>query len=301
MNSMTRRIDRAATRRQVRRGARGATWRTVAGHAVAYVVLSALAIVFAFPLVWMISTAFKPAGEIFNPGINLIPTHLTLDNYRFAFSAAPLLRNFFNSVFIAATTTALSLFVSSLAGFAFAKLEFPGKRGLFLIMIGTLMVPSLVGILPLFVIISKLGWVDTYQAVIVPSIASAFGIFFMRQYIQSIPNELLDAARIDGLRDYSFGLYWRIVVPLIKPALATLSIIGFMGSWNNFMWPLIVLRSSAMYTIVVAVAALPSAQFNTPYGPIMAGTTIAVVPLIILFLVFQRQFVAGVMRTGLKG
>ena len=301
MNSMIRRIDHTAERRQVRRGARGATWRTVAGHGAAYVVLSALAIVFAFPLVWMISTAFKPAGEIFNPGINLIPTHLTLDNYRFAFGAAPLLRNFFNSVFIAATTTALSLFVSSLAGFAFAKLDFPGKRGLFLIMIGTLMVPSLVGILPLFVIISKLGWVDTYQAVIVPSIASAFGIFFMRQYIHSIPNELLDAARIDGLRDYSFGLYWRIVVPLIKPALATLSIMGFMGSWNNFMWPLMVLRSSAMYTIVVAVAALPSAQFNTPYGPIMAGTTIAVVPLIILFLVFQRQFVAGVMRTGLKG
>ncbi len=301
MNNMTRRIGRTAEQRQVRRTARGATWRTVAGRSVAYVVLSALAIVFAFPLVWMISTAFKPTGEIFNPGINLIPTHLTLDNYRFAFSASPLLRNFFNSVFIAATTTALSLFVSSLAGFAFAKLEFPGKRGLFLIMIGTLMVPSLVGILPLFVIISKLGWVDTYQAVIVPSIASAFGIFFMCQYIHSIPNELLDAARIDGLRDYSFGLYWRIVVPLIKPALATLSIMGFMGSWNNFMWPLMVLRSSAMYTIVVAVAALPSAQFNTPYGPIMAGTTIAVVPLIILFLVFQRQFVAGVMRTGLKG
>src|SRR5262249_48808405 len=136
---------------------------------------------------------------------------------------------------------------------------------------------------------------------IVPGIASAFGIFFMRQYIQSIPDELLDAARIDGIPDFGFGLYWRIVVPLIKPALATLSIIGFMGSWNNFLWPLMVLRSNEMYTIVLAVAALPSSQFNTPYGPIMAGTTIAVLPLIILFLVFQRQFVAGVMRVGLKG
>jgi len=301
MSSMTRHIDQAAEGRRVRRGARSVAWRTAIGHAAAYVVLSALALIFAFPLLWMISTAFKPAGEIFNPGINLIPTHLTLDNYGFAFSALPLPRNFFNSVFVATTTTALSLFVSSLAGFAFAKLEFPGKRGLFLLMIGTLMVPGLVGILPLFVIISQLGWVDTYQALIVPSIASAFGIFFMRQYISSIPDELLDAARIDGLRDYAFGLYWRIVVPLIKPALATLSIMGFMGSWNNFMWPLMVLRSSEMYTIVVAVAALPSAQFNTPYGPIMAGTTIAVVPLIVLFLVFQRQFVAGVMRTGLKG
>jgi ABC-type glycerol-3-phosphate transport system permease component len=163
------------------------------------------------------------------------------------------------------------------------------------------MVPSLVGLLPAFVIISKLGWVDTYQALIVPSVASAFGIFFMRQYIQSIPDELLDAARIDGLPDYGFGLYYRVVLPLIRPALATLAIISFMGSWNNFLWPLMVLRSDSMYTIVVAVAALPSSQFNTPYGPIMAGTTIAVIPLILLFLLFQRQFVAGVMRVGLKG
>jgi ABC-type glycerol-3-phosphate transport system permease component len=301
-----RRIERASTEPQAQRRARGRgarrrAWRLIAGHAAAYAVLLVLAVIFAFPLVWMISTSFKPTGDIFNPGLTLLPTHATLDNYRFAFNALPLLRNFFNSVFIATATTGLSLFVSSLAGFAFAKLDFPGKRGLFLIMLGTLMVPGLVGLLPSFVIISKLGWVDTYQAVIVPGIASAFGIFFMRQYIQSIPDELLDAARIDGLPDYGFGLYWRIVVPLIKPALATLSIIGFLGSWNNFLWPLLVLRSNTMYTIVLAVAALPSSQFNTPYGPIMAGTTIAVLPLIILFLVFQRQFVAGVMRVGLKG
>ena len=299
MSGRTRHIHRAAA--PVPRGARRAALQPILGRAAAYLLLLALTVVFAFPLAWMISAAFKPSGEIFDPGINLLPRHLTLDNFRYAFGAYPLLRNLFNSVFIATSTTALGVFSSSLAGFAFAKLEFPGKRWLFLVMLGTLMVPGLVGLLPAFVIISRLGWVDTYQAVIVPGVASAFGIFFMRQYIQSIPDELLDAARIDGLPNYGFGLYWRVVLPLIRPALATLSIIGFMGSWNNFLWPLMVLRSDTMYTIVLAVAALPSSQFNTPYGPIMAGTTLTVAPLVVLFLLFQRQFVAGVMRAGLKG
>jgi len=291
MNSVLRQAQARQTRH--------VQWRTTLVRAGAYATLIALSVIFAFPLIWMISTSFKPSGEIFDAGINLVPRHPTLDNYRFAFTAYPLFRNFINSVFIATTTTAVGLFISSLAGFAFAKLEFPGQRWLFLVMLGTLMVPGLVGVLPAFVIISKLGWVDTYQAVIVPGIASAFGIFFMRQYIQSIPNDLLDAARIDGCHD--FGIYWRIIVPLIRPALATLSITGFMGSWNSFLWPLMVLRSDTMYTIVLAVASLPSSQFNTPYGPIMAGTVIAVAPLIVLFLAFQRQFVAGVMRAGVKG
>jgi ABC-type glycerol-3-phosphate transport system permease component len=300
MSSMTRSTDGVQRRSPARRAA-ARTARTLLGRGAAYLALLALTVVFVFPLLWMISTAFKPTGEIFDPGLNLIPRHLTLENFRYAFNAYPLLRNFFNSVFVASATTALSLFFSSLAGFAFAKLDFPGKRWLFAVMLGTLMVPGLVGLLPAFVIISKLGWVDTYQALIVPGVASAFGIFFMRQYIQSIPDELFDAARIDGLPDYGFGLYWRVVLPLIGPALATLAIVGFLGSWNNFLWPLMVLRSDSMYTIVLAVSALPSSQFNTPYGPIMAGTTIAVIPLIILFLVFQRQYVAGVMRVGLKG
>jgi ABC-type glycerol-3-phosphate transport system permease component len=295
MNSVVQRAEPTVRVSRVR----GKIGRTILLQVASHSVLIVLSVIFVFPLVWMISSSFKPQGDIFNPGITIIPTHPSLENYQFAFSALPLLRNFFNSVFIATTTTAVGLFFSSLAGFAFAKLEFPGRGGLFLIMLGTLMVPGLVGLLPSFVIISKLGWINTYQSIIVPGVASAFGIFFMRQYIQAVPDELLDAARIDGCRD--FAMYWRIVVPLIKPALTALGIMGFMGSWNNFLWPLMVLRSDSMYTIVLAVAAMPASQFNTPWGAIMAGTVVAVVPLLIFFLVFQRQFVAGVMRVGLKG
>jgi ABC-type glycerol-3-phosphate transport system permease component len=247
----------------------------------------------------MISASFKPTGDIFSPGIHLIPAHPTLENYRVAFAALPLLRNLFNSIFVAGSFTLLSLFFSSLAGYAFAKLPFPGRNALFLVMLGTMMVPGLVGLLPLFVIMSKLGWVDTYQAVIIPGVANAFGIFFMRQYIQEVPNELLDAALIDGASNFS--IYRHIILPLVKPALVALAIMQFMGAWNQFLWPLMVLRSNEMYTIVLAVAALPAANFNTPWGAIMAGTTVAVAPLILVFLSFQKQFVSGVMRVGLKG
>jgi len=295
MNSMVRRSERVI-RLSTTRGNIG---RLLMARVLTHGALVVISAIFLFPLLWMVSTSLKSTGEIFNPGLNLIPAHPTLENYRVAFSALPLLRNFFNSVFIATSFTVLSLFFCSLAGFAFAKLQFPGRNGLFLVLLGTMMVPGLVGLLPSFVIMSKLGWVDTYQAVIVPGVANAFGIFFMRQYIQEIPDELLDAARLDGCSN--FTIYWRLVVPLIRPALTALSIMQFMQSWNNFLWPLMVLRSNAMYTIVLAVASLPAANFNTPWGAIMAGTTVAVVPLVLFFLAFQKQFVAGVMRVGLKG
>lgn len=273
--------------------------RHVAARIAIHGIILIISLIFVFPLLWMVSSSFKPIGEIFDPGLTIVPRRPTLENYQVAFAALPLLRNFFNSVFVATTFTALSLFFSSLAGFAFAKMQFPGRNSLFLLLLGTMMVPTFVTLLPSFVIISKLGWVDTYQALIVPGVANAFGIFFMRQYIQEVPDELLDAARIDG--GSSFTMYRQIVLPLVKPALTALAIMQFMGTWNNFLWPLMVIRSNEMYPIVLAVAALPAANFNTPWGAVMAGTTVAVVPLVLFFLAFQKQFVAGVMRIGLKG
>ncbi len=274
--------------------------RPIVRQVLTHVVLIVLSVVFLFPFAWMVSASFKPEGDIFNPGINLIPAHPTWQNYQDAFGMMPLWRNLFNSLVIAATTMAGSVFLSSLAGFAFAKLVFPGKRLLFIAVLSTMMVPQFVALVPQYVLMSKIGWINSYQAVILPSVASAFGIFFMTQYMASIPNELLDAARIDGCRD--LGIYARVIMPNVKPALAALGIMAFMGAWNNFMWPLMVLQSNDMYTIVLAVVNLPSGSgFNTPWGAVMAGSTVAVLPLIALFVAFQRYFIAGVMQAGLKG
>jgi ABC-type glycerol-3-phosphate transport system permease component len=222
-----------------------------------------------------------------------------LENYQTAFTSLPLLRNLGNSVIIAGVYTVGALFLCSLAAFAFAKFTFPGRNGLFTILLGTMMVPALMTLLPSFIIMSNLQWVNTYQSVIVPGLANAFGIFFMRQYMIGIPDELIDAARVDGAG--SFRIFWRIMLPLCRPALAVLAIMQVISQWNQFLWPLIMLRDNSMYTIVLAVAALPSSNFNTPWGVVMVGGTVAVLPLIITFLIMQRGIIAGIMAGGLKG
>lgn len=248
---------------------------TILTHAI----LMAISVIFLFPFFWMISASFKTQGELFGTATSLLPSKITFEHYQFAFTAVPLVRNFFNSAFISTTYTLLALFFCSLGGFAFAKFNFPGRNVLFAVLLGTLMVPKMVSIVPSFIVMSRLGWVNTYYAMIIPGVANAFGIFFMRQYISTVSDELLDAARIDGCSD--FLLYYRIVLPVIKPALVTLAIVFFIGSWNDFLWPLIILRSYDMYTLLVAINLLPAAQFNTPWGAIMAGSTISVVPLLI--------------------
>lgn len=269
------------------------------GRLLLHILLIMMCITFLFPLHWMITASLKAPGDLFSRSIQIIPLRPTLANYRFAFSALPMGRAFFNSMFIGATHTLLSLFLTSLAGFCFAKYDFPGRQGLFLFMLATMMVPGEVGLVPSFIVMSKLRWVNTYYSVIIPGAASAYSIFFMRQYAMSVPDDLLDAGRMDGCTN--FGLYHRIVLPVMEPALITFGLITFMGSWNNFMWPLIVLRTKEMYTLVLAINALPAAQFNTPWGAVMAGSTITVIPLIVIFMIFQRRFVSGIMVGAVKG
>jgi multiple sugar transport system permease protein len=262
-------------------------------------VLLVISVLFLFPIAWMVSASFTPSEEIFSSGLRFFPANPTLENYQTAFTSLPLLRNLGNSVIIAGVYTVGALFLCSLAAFAFAKFNFPGRNVLFTILLGTMMVPALMTLLPSFIIMSNLQWVNTYQSVIVPGLANAFGIFFMRQYMIGIPDELIDAARVDGAG--SFRIFWRIMLPLCRPALAVLAIMQVISQWNQFLWPLIMLRDNSMYTIVLAVAALPSSNFNTPWGVVMVGGTVAVLPLIITFLIMQRGIIAGIMAGGLKG
>jgi ABC-type glycerol-3-phosphate transport system permease component len=247
----------------------------------------------------MISASFKQPAELLGSAQRLLPSSITLENYKQAFTVVPLLRNLFNSIFISGCYTLLALIFCTLGGFAFAKFDFPGRKWLFALLLGTMMVPTAVGIVPSFIIMKKLHWVNTYYSVIIPGTAHAFGIFFMRQYISSVPDEILDAAKIDGCTD--FGMYWRIILPVIKPAMVTLAIMDFIGTWNDYLWPLIMLRKLDMYTILLAITAFPAPQFRTPWGPVMAGSTVSVIPLIILFLLFQKQIVSGLTVGSIKG
>lgn len=264
-----------------------------------HIFLIAISIFFIFPFFWMFTASFKTQSELLGSAQRLLPSAVTFENYQFAFSTVPLLRNLFNSFFIAISYMLLALFFTSIGGFAFAKYEFPGRNVLFVLLLATMMVPQAVGIVPSFILMKAFGWINTYYAVIIPGTAHAFGIFFMRQYIKGVNDELLDAGRIDGCTD--FQLYFRIVLPVIKPALVTLAIVDFFGAWNSYLWPLIVLRSLDMYTAVLAITAFPAPQFRPPWGAIMAGTTVSVLPLIILFLLLQRYFVSGLMSGSVRG
>jgi ABC-type glycerol-3-phosphate transport system permease component len=246
----------------------------------------------------MVSGSFKTVEELYSSNITFFAKNFTLENYKFLFNATPFARQLFNSLITTISYTFLSVFFCSLAGFAFAKLSFPGRRVLYFLLIATLMIPMEVAIVPSFVIMSALHWVNTYWAIIIPGSANALGIFFMRQYIISIPDELIDAARIDGCSD--FVIYFRIILPVIKPALAALAIITFVPKWNDFIWPLLVLRSEDMLTATVGLNLLPAQQFSTPWGVVLAGCTMITMPPIIIFLLFQRYFISGVTLGAVK-
>jgi multiple sugar transport system permease protein len=266
---------------------------------ISHLLLLAASILFLFPFYWMVVSSFKPTEELFSSSIHLLPMQPTLENFVYAFNNAPMLRALGNSFFIATAFTMFSLFLCSLAGYAFAKYDFPGRKWLFRFLLATMMVPFVVGMVPSFIIMSWFGWINTYWALIIPGAASAFNIFLFRQYIQTVPDDLIDAARMDGAHD--FEVYSMVILPLIQPALITIGLMTFFGSWNSFLWPLIVLRSREMYTILLAVNTMPAARFNTPWGAVMAGSTFAVFPLVVLFLLLQRYIVSGLMLGGVKG
>jgi multiple sugar transport system permease protein len=255
-------------------------------------------VVMALPFVWMILGSFKTTRELRQVPPTWIPEDPTLENFRELFNRLDFPRFFFNSTVVALTVTVGNLVFASMLGYALAKLEFPGKRILFVLVVSTLMIPAFVTFMPLFVIVSNLGLANTHAALILPFLAGAFGVFLMRQYILGIPDELLDAARIDGAGEYT--IFFRIVLPMCGPALATLAVLTFLAQWNSFLWPLVVASTENMFTLPVAVALFSTGQQESNLALQLAGAAVVVLPVIVLFFVMQRYVIQGVARTGLK-
>jgi ABC-type glycerol-3-phosphate transport system permease component len=270
------------------------------GKVLLYLILIVGLFIFLFPFYQMVIGSFKSEVEIFTTRPSFLPERFKLDNYNNLFTHLPFARNVFNSFFVSSSSTLFTLFFCSLAGFTFAKHKFPGRDFLFSMLLITMMLPGQVTLIPLFILMRRLNWINTYYPLIIPGAASAFGIFLMRQYtLSSIPDDLIDAARIDGCSE--FGIYAKIGLPIILPGLTALGILTFMGSWNSFLWPLIVLNDFKMYTIPIALSLLQSAvRGEILYGSVFAGATIGTFPLLVIFLIFQRQFVSGILAGALK-
>jgi len=251
------------------------------------------------PFVWMVISSFKPQTELVRVPPTWLPHVWTWDNYDRLFTQLNFPRYFFNSVLIAGSVVIANIVFCSMVGYALAKLHFVGKRLIMLIVLATLMVPGSVTVIPLFVLMSKVGLVNTYWAVILPFAVGPFGVFLMRQFMLAIPEDLLEAARVDGAGE--FRIFWKIVVPLTVPGMAALAIITFLGSWNNFLWPLIVLTDEHMYTLPVALGTFAIGQHQADYGLLMAGAVALVLPIVVVFLLFQRKFTESFASTGLKG
>jgi ABC-type glycerol-3-phosphate transport system permease component len=264
-----------------------------------YLLLGLLALVFLFPFYWMMISATMSLPELGQFPPRLVPGGHLIENWNTLTGMLPLVRAFFNSLFISITTTLLQLFFCSLAGYAFAKYNFPGREKLFIALLATMMIPSAVGLIPWYVMMSKFHWVDQYQALIVPSMVSAFGVFWMRQFITaSVPDELLQAARIDGCGD--FGIYWRIVAPIILPGLGALGIITFMGAWNDYLGPLVIIRTLNNYTLPLVIGAM-SSNLGTRIHLQLLGAAFATVPVLLVFFFASQRFIAGLTAGALKG
>ena len=266
-------------------------------NTVLYVTLIIGAAIMVIPFVWMIITSFKPLDEIHAYPPTFIVHHPTIKAYVELFKLIPMGRYFFNSIFVAGTITIANLFFCSLAGYAFAKHQFAGRDKIFMLLLGSLMIPWQVNLIPQFIIIKNLGWLNSYPGLIVPAMSSAFGVFLMRQFIKSIPNDLIDAARIDGCGE--FKIFGFIVIPLVKPALAALAIFTFMAQWNNFVWPLVIIKTREMKTLPLALSVLNS-QFGDNFAMVMAGAVVATIPVLVVFIFFQKFFVKGITFTGIK-
>jgi multiple sugar transport system permease protein len=267
---------------------------------VIYTVLVLGAFVMLLPFVWMLSSSFMSTQEVIARPLTWIPSELRFENYEALSDAIPLGRMYLNSMFVTTLTTLGILLTSSLAGYGFAKFQFPGRDVLFLLVLATMMIPFFVVLLPIFYMVSQLGWINTYQGLIVPNIVTGFGIFLMRQYMLSLPDEVLDAARIDGASE--FEIYWRIALPLSTPVIGALGILAFVYQWNNFLWPLVVARSSDMWTVPVGLNSLRVYASSAEVINLqMAGAALAIVPVMIVFLLLQRYFVRGIALTGMKG
>jgi multiple sugar transport system permease protein len=290
--------------------------------AIAYVILVPGAILFVAPLAWLISASFQPVGDIFSWPPQWIPENPTIEGYKHFFGigdavvqsrgAEGVSRWFINSAIVAVSVTTLQLFFNSLAAYVFAKRRFPGRDVIFLAFLATMMVPPTVTLIPNYLVLKHVplfggndifglgghGWLDSYYGLILPGAVSAFGIFLLRQYMRSIPDELLDAARIDGASE--FKIFWKVVLPLCRPALAAMAIFTFTYTWEDFFWPLIIISDSDLYTAPLGLALFVTKN-RTAWDMLMAGSVIATLPMIVVFMVFQRNFIRGISLSGLKG
>jgi multiple sugar transport system permease protein len=268
------------------------------GTVILHLALLLGALIALFPMLWMVSASLMPTGQASSSPPRLLPDHPTLEHYRDVFTRLRMARYLLNSAGIAIGITIVSLLINSMAGYAFAKLRFRGRDPIYRLLSAGLVIPSQVAMLPLFLLMKSLGLINTYMGVALPTLASIFGIFLIRQYAMSIPDDLLDAARIDGASE--LRIYRSMVLPVMTPILATLAIWTFLASWNDFMWPLIVLSDEQRYTLPVALASLVGEHVQDT-ELMMAGSVLTVLPVVIVFLVLQRYYIQGVMAGSVKG
>ena len=274
------------------------THRRRLGQAGYYIISILLAVLALIPFLWMISTSLKSRGALMSIPIEWIPAEPTLDAYTEVFSRFPFLRTIGNSLFISVAFTLITLVSASMAAFAFAKLRFRGSGVILSIYIATMMIPTQVTMIPLFVVMNRLGLIDSYASVILPSMFKPFAVFLLVQQMKTIPNDYLDAARIDGAG--LFHIYFRVALPLCIPTLATLAVTTFMESWNDYLWPLLMLTDRNKMTLPIALSTL-NGQYNTEYNVLMAGSLISMITIIIIYIAAQKQFKAGLMAGGIKG
>jgi multiple sugar transport system permease protein len=273
-------------------------YRDIVARTVLYAVLVAGLLVMVGPFLWMLLSSVKPEAEIRQVPPTWWPKTFTSVNYHDLFARLDFPKYFGNSLLVAVIVTAGNLIFCSALGYALAKLRFPGRKLLFLLVLGMLMVPGMAVFVPQFVLVSNLNLVDTYAGLVLPFLAGPFGVFLMRQYLLSLPDELIEAARVDGAGE--FRIFWRIVLPLSRPALATLGILTFLASWNNFLWPLVVATTEDKYTLPVALALYSVGQNRINFGLALAGAVVVVLPVLLVFLLLQRYFLRGIATTGLK-
>jgi multiple sugar transport system permease protein len=266
-----------------------------------------LTVAFLSPVAWALLSAFKPANAIIRSPLAFDPSTFTLDNYIAMFQDVPIASGFLNTAIVLVFKGAITLFFAPLAAFAFAKYDFIGKNLIFGAVLISLMLPTIVLIIPLLLEMKELGWVNTYQAIILPGAVDAFAIFWMRQVISAVPDELLDAARVDGCSE--FGIFWRIVLPVIRPGLAGLAVLTVMNIYNDFVWPVVIASSERMATLQVVLSTLSQnitgnrigADYATVTGELLAASSIALIPLLVLFIALQRHFINGILAGSVKG
>jgi multiple sugar transport system permease protein len=276
--------------RRVRKGIFATFW---------YAVLGTTAVVVMMPYLWMISTSLKGKRELFTYPPTWIPHVFRFQNYVDAWNAAPFGRYFVNSVFVAVAVTVGQLITCSLAAFAFARMNFKGKNFMFALFLSTTMISTQVTLVPSYLVLKNLHWLDTYQGLIVPFLASAFGVFMLRQQFMTLPRDLEDAAKLDGCGRLRF--LWEIVLPLSKPVLASQALFAFMGNWNSYLWPLVVTTSKNMRTLQIGLRYFVSQEGGTQWGLFMAATVFVSLPVVIFYFIIQKSFVEGIAATGLKG